>query len=383
MLWGSDLLTRRYRIAMVSDWYYPRVGGIEYAIDALARHLQRLGHELTVYSRLYAGAAAAEQADGLAVARIACTRLCDRCLSPTSVAALKQYLTDGRYDVVHAHGLDSPLAWAALRIARRIGIPAVMTSHSLLGARALRVLLRPVLAPLLGHARTVIGVSRAVALEARALGAAQAIHIPNGFDGHSPNGALSPIALDRSGRTVIATVARMHRRKRVDEFVDVAIDLLAEDRKLLFVLVGGGALLQPLRRKVAALGLAECFVFTGNVSRATVLHVLSQSDIFVSPSPREAFGIAVLEAFQQRVAVVARAASGVAEIVEHGRTGLLADDAAGLRAAIAALIAQPQERQRLAGAAHLELQRYTWPEIATKTEQVYARAIAETRGLDG
>ncbi|MGH8581425.1 MAG: glycosyltransferase family 4 protein [Gammaproteobacteria bacterium] len=373
----------RYRIAMVSDWYYPRVGGIEYAIDALARHLQGLGHELRVFSRRYPGAAAEEQTGGLAIARLACPGLGDRCLSPASVAALKQHLKAGGYDVVHAHGLDSPLAWAALRIARRAGIPAVMTSHSLLGARALRVLLRPVLAPLLGQTRTVIGVSRAVALEARALGAAQTIHIPNGVDGHSPNGALSPLALERSGRTVIATVARMHRRKRVDECVDVAIGLLAGDRKLLFVMVGGGPLLQPLRRKVAALGLAEHFVFTGNVSRATVLHLLSQSDIFVSPSPREAFGIAVLEAFQQRVPVVARASSGVAELVEHGRTGLLAGDAAGLQAAIAALIAQPQERERLAGAAHRELQRYSWPEIAEKTEQVYARAIAETRGLDG
>jgi len=41
-------LPGRLKIALISDCYVPRLGGIEMQVHDLARHLQRAGHEVVV-----------------------------------------------------------------------------------------------------------------------------------------------------------------------------------------------------------------------------------------------------------------------------------------------------------------------------------------------
>jgi len=44
---------RRYRIAMVCDFFYPRLGGVEMHIWSLSQHLLRLGHKVIVVTNFY------------------------------------------------------------------------------------------------------------------------------------------------------------------------------------------------------------------------------------------------------------------------------------------------------------------------------------------
>ena len=44
---------RRYRIAMVCDFFYPRLGGVEMHIWSLSQHLLRLGHKVIVITHAY------------------------------------------------------------------------------------------------------------------------------------------------------------------------------------------------------------------------------------------------------------------------------------------------------------------------------------------
>ncbi|WP_269850113.1 glycogen/starch synthase [Methanosarcina horonobensis] len=43
----------RYKIALISDWYFPKLGGIEYSMHALAKTLSMHGHEVNVITRSY------------------------------------------------------------------------------------------------------------------------------------------------------------------------------------------------------------------------------------------------------------------------------------------------------------------------------------------
>ena len=45
---------RTYRIAMVCDFFYPRMGGVEMHIWSLSQHLIRLGHKVIVVTHSYA-----------------------------------------------------------------------------------------------------------------------------------------------------------------------------------------------------------------------------------------------------------------------------------------------------------------------------------------
>ncbi|MGH8522483.1 MAG: glycosyltransferase family 4 protein, partial [Gammaproteobacteria bacterium] len=369
---------RNYKIALVSDWYYPRVGGIEYAIDALGRGLVALGHEVHIIARLYGRALAHEASNGLPIIRLEGFPLSEHLLSPRGYGSLRETLRAGEFDIIHSHGLDSPMAMVSLTIAAKLGIPGIITSHSLLGDSLPQRALTAGAKLFLRRAQAVIAVSSPVERQARAMFTGAVFRIPNGIDTHSPNGALQPIALPQGHGPVVATVARMNKRKGVLDLVTAAAMLVKKHSNILFLMIGDGPLRPRLEQGIEESGLGRHFLFTGGVSRATVLHLLGQSDVFVSPSPREAFGICVLEAFLKKVPVVARGNTGVADIISHERTGFLADDVAGIAHYIDTLIQDPELRSAVARRAHEELNKYQWNTVVRQVEQVYAHATRET-----
>jgi len=71
------------------------------------------------------------------------------------------------------------------------------------------------------------------------------------------------------------------------------------------------------------LGLADRVKFLGELNAAALENLYRQADVFVLPSTTEGFGIAFAEAMYAGLPVVARAVGGAADVIEHGRTGLL------------------------------------------------------------
>jgi 1,2-diacylglycerol 3-alpha-glucosyltransferase len=367
----------KYTIALVSDWYYPKAGGIEYSVDSLARNLQASGHEVHIITKNTDGI---PWKDSLPVIRLKGKVIAERSISPTAYKDLHRILKAGSYDIVHAHGLDSPLAMVSLLLARITGIPCLMTSHSLVGPLRYPILMGARL--FLRFAAALIAVSSAVEQESKAVFKGRLYRIPNGLDLRSPNGAVRSIPINTENRRfVITTVSRMTRKKGVHDLITIALRLLKKHDNLLFLMIGEGPLRKKLEGKINALNLTGHFLFTGEVSRGTVLDLLDKSDIFVLPSPREAFGIVILEAFLKKVPVVARNHSGVSDLITHGETGLLADDDEQMARYIEELIGRPELAASLSAAAYQELHRYRWQDIAKRIEEVY-RAVLDEEACD-
>jgi 1,2-diacylglycerol 3-alpha-glucosyltransferase len=366
----------KYTIALVSDWYYPKAGGVEYSVDSLARNLQAFGHEVHIITKSNDGV---PWKDSLPVIRLKGKVIAERLILPAAYKDLYRILKAGSYDIIHAHGLDSPLAMVSLLLARTAGIRCLMTSHSLVGPLRYPILMGARL--FLRFADALIAVSSAVEQESKAVFKGRLYRIPNGLDLRSPNGAVQSIPIDTENRIVITTVSRMTRKKGIHDLVTIAPRLLKRYDNLLFLMIGEGPLRKKLESKINALNLAQYFLFTGEVSRSTALDLLDKSDIFVLPSPREAFGIVILEAFLKKVPVVARNHSGVSDLITHGETGLLADDDEQMARYIEELIGRPELAASLSAAAYQELHRYRWQDIAKRVEEVY-RAILHEEACD-
>ena len=371
LLWRLEDM-EKYRVAIVSDWYYPKIGGIEYSIDALARALSRRGHEVHIITRRYPGDTEYMSREGVRVRRVGRPSE-GRFLRPQAYIEFYRILKEGSYDVVHAHGLDSPLSLLSLLVCKRLRIPAVMTNHSLIGRTPLRPFLLLAGRILLRNADAVIAVSSAVAEECRIMSRREVYVIPNGIEVESSCSARLPFSKD--GKIVITTVSRLTHKKRVEDIVDIAPSLLKKRRDIIFLVIGDGPLRKKIEKKVRRLNLSHSFYFTGRIPREKVLCLLEHSDIFVLPSKDEAFGVAVLEALSKGVAVVARNHSGVSDIVTHNKTGLLASNKYELARYIEELIERPALRERFSSAAIKELYRYDWNEIARRVEGVYSGVI--------
>jgi glycosyltransferase involved in cell wall biosynthesis len=124
----------------------------------------------------------------------------------------------------------------------------------------------------------------------------------------APNGldldliARVPAATDRSD---LVFVGRLLPHKNVDVVVRAVARLAAGGIRLTCRVVGTGPCLEPLRSLVGELGVADLVELCDDVADAEgLIALLKAADLFVFPSVREGFGIAVLEALACGLPVV-------------------------------------------------------------------------------
>ncbi|AKB13060.1 Glycosyltransferase involved in cell wall bisynthesis [Methanosarcina thermophila] len=368
----------KYKIALISDWYFPKVGGIEYSMHTLAKTLSMHGHKVSVITRSYPGVPQYSIKDGVSVIRVKGSPLPgqQRFLTPSAYKELFSLLKNGNYEIVNPHGLDSPMGMSALLASRKLGIPVIVTNHSLVGNTPYRQLLYIAGRLLLRYADAVIAVSSAVEKDSRLMTKKPIYRIFNGIDSEDKIIKI-PLPVDTKGKIVIVTVARMTKKKGVQNIIDLAPLLLEKYKNLLFLMIGDGPLREKLERIVEKSGLSNNFYFTGEISREKVLGYLEQADIFALPSTNEAFGVSILEAISRKVPVVAMNNSGVSDIIKNGINGYLADSLEEFLFYLENLIETPALRTSFAEEAIRGLSNYDWNWICEQTSKVYTSVIYE------
>ena len=182
------------------------------------------------------------------------------------------------------------------------------------------------------------------------------------------------------GDLIVAYVARLVPSKNVGLFLQVAAEVARDRSQVRFVVVGDGPDRAELQAAAASLGLADRLLFTG--PEADLTGVLSASDVFLSTSDYEGFGIAILEAMSARTAVVATGVGGTVELVVPGVTGFLAPPGRpeGLVLGIRTLIDDSELRDRMAQAGHSRAREsFDVSTMVAKYEALYERIAAKER----
>jgi glycosyltransferase involved in cell wall biosynthesis len=173
-------------------------------------------------------------------------------------------------------------------------------------------------------------------------------YLPN-FAELAPAPPVPRASLDTPAAAPLAiALGRLHPNKGFD----VLLAAVAQVPGLYLWLAGEGALRAALRRRAAALGIEDRVRFLG--WRQDVGALLAAADMLVCSSRREPLGNTIIEAWAARKPVVACAASGPAELIDHDKTGLLVpiDDAAALAAAMRGLAQDKARAAALAEAGH-------------------------------
>ena len=359
----------RVRIVHVTDRFLPRVGGIELHVADVAARQAAAGDEVVVLTSEQPSSGA-DRLTGVTVR----TRGSARTLEAEAC------------DVVHVHvSLWSPFAYEALRDCVRMGIPVVVTVHSLWGRY------RPVLhlADLLVGwstwpvAWTAVSEVAAAPLRHVARGRIEVAVVPNGID--VDGWQLEPAQRDEYEIVVVA-VTRLAVRKRGLALLRAlrrARRLLPSDVRIRAVIVGDGSQRWILRGWNRLLGSDAWIELPGRLGHDEIRELFRRADVFVAAARLESFGIAALEARCAALPVVAFAGNGIESFVRHGRDGLLATSDRDLARAIARLAAQPDRRLDLATRARESVARFAWDVVLAQTSGEYERArrLASTTGV--
>jgi glycosyltransferase involved in cell wall biosynthesis len=160
----------------------------------------------------------------------------------------------------------------------------------------------------------------------------------------------------------LLSVGRAVPKKGYDDLL-TALALLPRDLAWRFTHIGGGPLLDGLKRQAMALGIAGRIEWRGAQAQEAVLAAYREADLFALASriagdgDRDGLPNVLLEAQSQRLAAVATALPGIAELIEPEVTGILVPpaDPPALAAALERLIRHPQERARLGAAAEVRV----------------------------
>ena len=361
------------RIALVTDWFYPRVGGIEHHVLALARRLRERGHDATVITP-WPGP---PDVDGIPVERIP-LRLVPGLgvsLNPWRLASrLDHALRDRGYDVIHSHwSFGATASIAATFVGSRASIPVLATFHSIFRTLGWVYVLAQPLFGWRDWSFRATAVSEAVAEDLHWMAPGRPIEVlQNAVD---PREWVRQSRTHEPGRLRLVTAGRLQRRKRVDALITIFAKLREEvstATEITLEIIGDGPDRRKLTRLCKRLALGDSVRFLGAGSAEDVRSLLSRGDVFVNACVLESFGIAALEALSCGIPVVARSEGGVGSFIEDGENGALVASDSDMLSTLVELVTDPERLARLrAGAAAGIPAAYSWDALLDRHVELY------------
>lgn len=178
----------------------------------------------------------------------------------------------------------------------------------------------------------------------------------------------------RPDEVILSTVSYLRPFKNPHVLVEACRDLRDRHVPTRLLVAGAGDMLPDLQALAKRLGVEGRVHWLGNIADPRTL--LQASDIFVLASVGEAFGLVLAEAMACGVPVVGSRSGSLSEVVEEGRTGLLARplDSHAFADAIEQLVRDVSRRREMAARGVERVRTHFTVELAVeKTIEIYER----------
>jgi len=173
----------------------------------------------------------------------------------------------------------------------------------------------------------------------------------------------------KAAAPTILYVGRLRRYKGVDWLLRTLPRVTAAHPDARLVVIGDGPDRPRLEAEAARLGVGASVEFLGFVPRAEKARRMREAWVLVQPSPKEGWGLTVIEAGACGTAVVAADSPGLRDSVRRDVTGLLVpfDDDAALADALGRVLADATLRARLADEGRAWSGRFHWDDCARRS----------------
>lgn len=325
---------KKRRIALVCDFFYPNLGGVEMHLWSLAQCLHRLGHKVIIITHAYSAKKnGADQSNSndhhrtgvrylpgpIKVYYCPIVPFVANDTLPTflvSFPLLRWIFIRERIDIVHSHQATSSLANESLVYAAELGIRSVYTDHSLFGFDDVAsLILNQVLKSTLSTVGAAICVShtcRENLILRASLDPSQVYAIPNAVD---PSKFTPDPSCQSNNRIRIVVLSRLVYRKGVDLLKGIIPRICHIYPQVDFLIGGDGSKKLELVEMVEREQLQERITFLGAVPHTSVRSVLVRGHLFLNCSLTESFCIALLEAASCGLFAISTNVGGVPEVL--------------------------------------------------------------------
>ena len=378
------------RIAQITPYFHPHLGGVESHVRDLSRKLVELGHEVEVITSVFEpGLPSEETVDNFLVRRLPTRAI----IAKTPIMAeIGQVLENGNFDVVHAHA-PPPLAnYLAGQYCHKHRIPFVYTYHCdmeipIPGGKYIVSIYRHLLERwTIRWSDALICTTNSYAATSRTTWDRTVDVIPNAVDVQffKPDTDGSKMR-ERHGlqeKTIVMFVGRIVHHKGIETFI---LSANHTEDSIHYLIVGQGEDTDRLKRMANEVDPTR-FTFTGPVPRNELPEYYAAADMLILPSLSrlEAFGIVGLESMASGKPVILSRIPGVSEVITSEEEGMIFDpsNATDLGEKITELHSRPGLRREMGKRGRDRVLRdYSMRSVAQKVEAVFERVIREKEEL--
>lgn len=328
------------RILMISNHFYPSIGGLENQAQRLANELANKGVEVEVITPRYDNLLKEELLGKIKVTRFPIIRNPHTrgdflskifyCLSLWYVIWKKRKFID----VIHVHQALHAAAFSV--IVAKVLQKKIIIKDAGSGNNGNMWYLNNVfsegkiLISIIRNADAIISLSSETTEEllVNEFDIERIIEIPNGvqidkFSGKNRNAAKWRVRDSNISFVAISVGRIVIKEKRIDILLNAWAKLVAKRKDAILLIVGDGPDLPKLSYLVKELDIERQVRLFG--FRDDIIDLLRQSDCFILPSVSEGMSNSLLEAMCSGVCCLASRVSGNEGLIDDGETGLLFD----------------------------------------------------------
>jgi glycosyltransferase involved in cell wall biosynthesis len=179
-----------------------------------------------------------------------------------------------------------------------------------------------------------------------------------------------------SSSKLIMCAARLEPEKCIKTLLDAFKIVTDAGINAYLIITGDGSLRVPLQQRIIDLNLSHLVNLAG--FRPDVHSIMNASDAFVLPSPKESFGLVLLEAMSLGVPTLAPRSGGPLEIIDDGFDGFLfrPNDAANLAEHIIRVLNEPAETRIVRDLCQASVrEKFSSSVMASATIRAYAATL--------
>jgi len=241
------------------------------------------------------------------------------------VSYIKKFTVENGINLLHSHKYKTNLF--SLLAVKNSKIPLISTCHNWLSDNPKMKFYEYLDKKVLRKFDRVIPVSKEIEekLTVSGIPPHKICKIENGidirkFNIHNNSKAIKKELNIGEDRRVVGFVGRLDNNKGISYLLEAAKKILEDNTKIVFLIVGDGPLKEKFYKKTQTLGIEKNVIFTGN--REDMPEMYHIMDIFILPSLKEGFPLAVLEAMASKLPVIATRVGDIPDILSN-ESGIL------------------------------------------------------------
>lgn len=322
-------------IGFFTDTYFPQVSGVSTSVKLLRDELVRQGHNVIIFTTT--DPAAKPEIGVVRLPSIPFVNYDDRRIAYSGFDRCLKIARQNEIEIVHTH-TEFSLGMAGKYVASRMKIPNVHTYHTmyenythyilqgnLIHASHVRYLSKIYC----NQTNGIVTPSKITHDKLREYGISEKIQIiPTGvkmppYSEQHRIDVRSELNL-KEDDVVLLSLSRVSKEKKIDEVVAAYPKIKAAIPNAKLVIAGDGPILEDLK----ALNQAEQLdiIFVGGVDHDQVDRYYQMADLYVNASDSESQGLTYLEAFANRLPIIAKRNSYLESIMPNQNFGALFED---------------------------------------------------------